>query len=559
MFKRLSIPLLLLLASTFFFPTNGLAQQQGSLVEDLFRTWAEARMKQNLPPSPVGPGQFAPGQPKPSQTKPSQLGPATVPAPRLPSPSGLPGTTAPQSSQVSTAWTTLSQNLNTITQDLRQTSSQQAGLRTLVPKSYQLSAQAENLRRMAMGPEAGRLQSFYPDFDRDYRQFSFELRSMPGVSQGCRDSIAQCDSLINRMGRHYSVVPQWNRERFTEIVIMAEVYLQTMIDDLQIGSLNQAQCRHLTHDLQMLVAHLQSLRPNLAVIGYDQIATEFNQFAARMTTLAREVREIHDPHLDRRLDRLRELADECYALLWMPAPIDQTSIVESAIRIETAIDELRDYLKSRPIRESPREIQQKIDELTRTIDRNAHRLVDEMKHHPDDPSIPGLLQPIDVASLELMQYLAPLPGLHHGYLATIRDETHRLLLAYRVPQAQNALNYDVLRSMASTLEGTSEYLKADLARYERYLTPASFRTSILRASDEFYRASRSFHEAVDERRNLDELVRRRTTLISTWQTLDAMMIDLPQHGLAVNRASSLFGYRDAIAEPIAGVAAMLGQ
>jgi hypothetical protein len=182
-----------------------------------------------------------------------------------------------------------------------------------------------------------------------------------------------------------------------------------------------------------------------------------------------------------------------------------------------------------------------------------------MKHHPDDPSIPGLLQPIDVASLELMQYLAPLPGLHHGYLATIRDETHRLLMAYRVPQAQNALNYDVLRSMASTLEGTSEYLKADLARYERYLTPASFRTSILRAADEFYRASRSFHEAVDERRNLEELVRRRTTLISTWQTLDAMMIDLPQHGLAVNRASSLFGYRDAIAEPIAGVAAMLGQ
>jgi hypothetical protein len=412
---------------------------------------------------------------------------------------------------------------------------------------------------MTQGPEAARLQSFYPDFDRDYRQFSFELRSVPGVSQACRDSIAQCDSLINRMGRHYSVVPQWNRARFTEIVVMAEVYLQTMIDDLQIGTLNQNQCRQLCRDLQMLVVRLQSLRPNLQVIQYDQLASEFNGFTAEMTTMSREIRELRDPHLDRRLDRLRELADECYALLWMPAPVEQTSIVESAMRIETAVDELRDCLKSRSIREAPRDIQQKIDELSRIIDKNAHQLTEEIKHHPDDPSIPEHLQSIDAASLELMQYLAQLPGLHQSHLATIRDEIGRLLMVYRVPQARDALNYDVLRSMASTLEGTSEYLKADLARYQRYLTPASFGVSILRAADDFYRASRSFHEAVDERRNLDELARSRTTLIGAWQNLDAMMTDLPQHGLAVNRASSLFGYRDAIAEPIAGVAAMLGQ
>jgi hypothetical protein len=543
MFKRMTSLSLLLIASGLFCPTNGLAQQQGGLVEDLFRNWAQSRMKQNVPPSSIAPSQLSPGQL----------------SPRLPPQSGLPGNAAPQSLPASNAWTTLSQNLSNITQDLRQSSSQQAGLRTLVPKSYQLSAQAENLRRMTQGPEAARLQSFYPDFDRDYRQFSFELRSVPGVGQACRDSIAQCDSLINRMGRHYSVVPQWNRARFTEIVVMAEVYLQTMIDDLQIGSLNQAQCRHLSHDLQMLVAHLQSLRPNLEAIGYDQIASEFNQFTSQMTPLAREIREIRDPHLDRRLDRLRDLADECYSLLWMPAPVDQNSIVESAIRIETAIDELRDSLKSRPLRETPRDIQQKIDNLTRTIDRNAHQLADEIKHHPDDPSIPELLQTIDVASLELMQYLAPVPGLHHGYLATIRDEIGRLLILYRVPQSQNALNYDVLRSMASTLEGTSEYLKADLTRYERYLTPATFRTSILRAADDFYRASRSFHEAVDDRRGLDELIHSRTALIGTWQNLDAMMLDLAQHGLAANRTSSLFGYRDAIAEPIAGVAAMLGQ
>ena len=554
--------------------------QRGGLVEDLFRNIVRSQLERgqldpnarnpNVPlprtspdRQPIPPiGSVRPGSP--GGVVPNERGipggGITAGGIAVPSPGGVfAGIDPAQASYQNTrsAWTTLQNELAGITQDLQQNASRNAPLRNLLPTAYELSQEAQQLDRYARSGLDSRLESGYRIFDRDYRQFSFDLRRQNGISADCRDAITRCDRVVNRLSRVYGIAPQWNRNRFAEIALTAETYLQTMLDDLEILSINATDRRRLSHDLRLLASRASQIRRRVDAMTYDEASAEFNRFTSEMTSLGGLIRQLNNPHMDRRLDRLRGLADDAYGLFWMPPPVTNDSVLASARRIEQSAERLRDRLDARVLSVLDRQTQHRVEDLARDTDRTAHALVDYVSRDPNGSRAADALREIDASANELIRLTRYLVGNHHQPLAVLRDEVERLSAALSVSHAPAVVDYATLLRIAAMLEGTSEALRDQVDREERYLQPSSYRSSLKSAARDFYRRSEEFHRNVADRRDVDDLRDRAEELVDPWQRLTRDVDAVSRQGLPVNRAAVMQHYRDAMIRPMADLAAML--
>ncbi|TWT50310.1 hypothetical protein Pla22_30520 [Rubripirellula amarantea] len=544
--QRMLLTVLTLAILTAVTPRVAFAQR-GTLIEDLFRTITEAQLERER----IKAAETARRQPPP-QRKP-------MPPTQGPAPIGSINVGSPEMARFAKSLSGFTRELGFLVTDLQGLGRQNASVRRVLPASYQVAANADALLRSCDGlSDFGPIANRYASLDADWRQLSFELRSLSILTSEMSTHVRDCDRYLSTMSRQMGVSPQLDRHGLHDKMLVAATYMQALLDDLKLCVLSHDQLRRFTHDGRLLRQSLLAEADRVDDVTYEELSSSFTDFVARWRSYSQELYAIGNPHISARLDRIGQCGEETYAMLWMRPPVDSRDLVASSARLRSACTDLMDQLTLRAISSLNPDARARVSDGSRRMDRLVREFDESIRHGAIQIDASGKFQEIDSLWNGLRSTYVTLRPVNPATIATIDRECDSLRRALRVtPSGPNTVVYEELMGVAASLEGTAEYFKADIARYERYFQPASFGQSISHSAHDFYAASKRLHARLSDREDIRELQRGTEQLVDAWQRLSGDVSRLRQNGVTGRRAENLERAANDLAPLVATIAAAL--
>lgn len=591
---RSTRPLLLFLIASLLWPTTSALAQRGELIEGLFRTIAEAQLQKEREkraerarqeaekkaaesrpkdpyqvqlPSGLRPNGTSVNKPA-IQNPPLTRRPPNLPAglnPNLRAPSGSINVRSREAAEFAGNLVKFNSGLNALVHDLRAQSSQQIGLRTLLPEAYAVAAEGQALVRQCDGLSAlGPIVDPYRQLDSRWRQLSFELRSAGSLNDATNKMIRQCDQMCSSMAGQLKIQPQIDRHALHDLMVQAATYMQVLMDDIELVSIPPNQARQWSHDCRLLRQRLLGEADHVSEASYEDVVSRFSDFARQWSGFSQQVYAVNNPHLNRRLDRIGQCGDQTYALLWMPPPTTSDQVPMIAHRLETSFASVQDQLTLRSMASLRREDQLRVLESSRSLYDQARQLETASEKGASTREQQAILMNILRDWDSVRDTLHRIDSLNHGTLAEIDRSVEQLRAALGVAgNVVATIDIHSLLQAAASLEGTSEYLDADLQRYARYLEPDSYRKSLLAGSEEFHHHAKHLHALLSQPgaghspQSMEKLQREADHMLDGWETLSRELAHLDHHGLSSSRAARITRSQQELVPFVAQVAAAL--
>ncbi len=553
-------------------------QRRGQLVESLFRTLAEAQLEREQQKRLEAAAQAKlqaelaeRPQPKdPYEVKlPSGFG---APAANRPSvtvspPTGRINVRSREAADYAQNLVRFDQQIGPLIAELRTAAGNHPQLRGLMPEAYAVAAQTKAILQSCDGISSlAPIVDPYRELDARWRQLSFNLQAVPGLSNKCTSAISQCDDLCAAMCKQLNIEPQFDRQALRDLMITASVYMQALADDLQIAIPSETHCRKLTHDLRILRQRLIAEAGRVERTGYSDMVNNFGDFVGQWRAFANEVYAINNRHLHRRLDRIAECGEQTYHLLWLQPPMTAQDLVATADRLEHNLEailgqlNLRAMVKLQPqdqIRflQSSRELYDQSVQLHTMCERNAGR--DQVR---------DLFVKIDRGWGSLTETLPQISSLNRGTIAEIDRACEQLRAGFGIENT-HAPDGSIGRLVqaAAALEGTAEFLEEQIKRYQKNLKPDSYRDSVRDAARELHHHSKELHESLDRRSRVDDqrylsrLQNDAEHAVEAWNQLAKDFDHLETHGMSPAQAQRLRGAQRQAVPAMAKIAAALLQ
>ena len=580
-----AIYLLGLPAIAFSIPASTATAQNGKLIEGLFRTLAESQLEKERakraeakkrPPVLQPPGQstFKPSKDPYQVRLPSGFGtpaPRTTPSvkppsrPRLPnSPAGSINVRSREAADYANNLVAFNQSITPLINDLRQGAVKHPEIRALLPEVYKIAADGRALLQRCDGISSlNPIIKPYQSLDARWRKVSFALNSINGLSASCTNRIGQCDQHAVAMCKQLQIEPQFDRHALRNQMVIAATYMQTIVDDLELSSLPQAECHRLAHDCRLLRQRLIHAADHVDEVTYGEISQSFAGFVEQWGAFAQAVYSRGNPHLNRRLARVSECGDHVYAILWMAPPASFHDVVTVAHRLDSQVEALSGQITFRTIAKLPGQDQIRVLNATRQLYEQAVALERAAEAKANQAKLQQLFGAFDQTWASVQPDYHQISSVNRGILSEIDGACGELRSALGISGGAVPITANQLVQSAAALEGTAEYINRELKRYERDLTPGSFRNSVTDAAREFYNHSKELHEEVSkpgrltDSRYLSRLQRETKRMLEGWDQLVKDLGRIEQHGLPRNVAFQLKRAQRDITPFVAQVAAAL--
>ncbi len=400
----------------------------------------------------------------------------------------------------------------------------------------------------------------YSELDARWRQLSFRLRALDQLSSQCTSGIRSGDQLVSEMSRQLRVQPQFDRHELHDLMIIAATHMQSLLDDLELARISQQDASRLRHDCRLLRQRLLGEADRVDETTYEDVVTRFTNFASGWSAFSEQVYALNDPHLQRRLDRIRECGDQTYAVLWIPPPYNAATLTASAHRLEESCAQILDQL-DHPIdgvTESarsgtylgiePANVPARVANSSEATTQGASR-----------NDLQARFASIDKDWSYLRSKYQQMRSINRATLASIDQECdshpwrtgnddrggdHRSATKnwFKSPRA-----WRVRRSTwTRTFIVTSDTLKPD-----------SFRKSIVEASMNSITTPNSSTAELSARADMSSLQREAEHMLDGWQQLTKDLSHAESHGLSAGRAENLRRAQQEIVPMVAQIAAAL--
>lgn len=563
-------PLLLLLSLTLAWPALPAHAQRGQFIEGLFRTIAEAQLEREQRKRLEAEQAAAQAQDS-QQDRTIQRVPvpaATVPPGNRPDAAGsIHRDRPPQAINVrSRAAAEFAQNLvnfnsaiDPLVHELRTGARNVPAIRTLLPDAFQVAADSHALLQRCDGlASLEPIVQPYLELDAKWRQLSFQLRALGGLSSQCTSGIRSCDKLVGLMSRQLQVQPQFDRHELHDLMIIAATYMQSLLDDLELCRIPPPDARRLTHDCRLLRQRLLGEADRVEEASYEDVVSRFTDFASSWSAFSEQVYALNDPHLQRRLDRIRECGDRTYGVLWMPPPYNAATLTASAHRLEEGCAQILDQLTLRSMVTLTPPDQVRVLEASRRMYQQSRELEKATRQGTSRNQLQERFASIDRDWGYLRSKYQRMPTINRATMASIDQECDQLRRALDMTSNREpTIRHEQLIEVAAALEGSAEYLDADLHRYERYLQPESFRKSTMEAAHEFYHHAKQLHAGLSAGANFSKLQREAEHMLDGWQQLSKNLSLAESHGLTAGRTQNLLRAQRDIVPMVAQIAAAL--
>jgi hypothetical protein len=227
-------------------------------------------------------------------------------------------------------------------------------------------------------------------------------------------------------------------------------------------------------------------------------------------------------------------------MLWMRPPVSSVDLAGAVDRLDSTLSELMGNLTLRLLGTLDRTRRRQVDDALNTMQNESKNLNDAIRRQGNGGEMREHFSRFDRAWLSIRDTLTRMDRLDRRLLDAIERECLMLRRALNVESsAVVPLRLDELIDIAAALEGSAEYFRADIDRYQRFLKPADYRRSISRAADDFYAAAKRLHADLFAKRDLRTLSREADDLVDAWGRLSGDLSKLRDHGLTGRRAVNL--------------------
>lgn len=554
-------PWLTLLIVFLWIPATPARAQRGQLIEDLFRTIADAQLEREQRKR-LEAEQAASRPPEPTREP--------LPIPRVDppgrrddgrTPQGAINVRSREAAEFAQHLVRFNAAIEPMVGDLQRASASNVAVRPMLPDAYRVAADSRALIQACDGLASVRtIVEPYCDLDRRWRQLSFQLRSLDGLSNRFVTGIRTADDLVGKMSRQLQVQPQFDRRALHDLMMVAATYMQALMDDLQVVNMPRSEMESLTHDCRLLRQRLLAEADRVEETSYEDVVTRFTDFASRWSQFSERVYSRRDPHLQLRLDRIGECGDQTYALLWMPPPYNASTLAASARRLQTSCGAVLDQLTIRSMVSLRPQEQTRVLETSHRMYRASEDLARVTTRGVPRSELQQHFSQVDKDWRYLRPIFYRIPSLSNATLSSIDHECDLLRSALGVTGGPDPplVRQDLIQ-VAAALEGSAEYFDADVRRYQRYLTPASYRKSIGDASQAFLHHARQLHEKLSRRSDLQSLQQETEHMLRGWTQLTKDLGHIESHGLSELRASNLHRAHQELVPLVAKIAAALSD
>ncbi|GAA5504659.1 hypothetical protein [Novipirellula caenicola] len=548
LFRTLSPVFLFVLVSTTSRPAFA---QRGELIESLFRTIAEAQLEREqrnrLPTQPPPTQQVPPRSGNSNPTTNVEIAPSPFPN-RTGANRGNTTAQIPRINVRSREAADFAQELvdfyvtvDRLVIDLREHSVRTPNLRPLLPQAYRIAADARTLIQSC--DNLASLQPIalpYSELDSQWRQLSFNLRSLDQLDSECSASIRRADQLVASMERRLGIGPQFDRSQLRDLMIVASTCMETLIDDLQLAAISRQEAETLTHDCRLLQQKLLSQARSVAEGSYEDVVSRFTEFVGQWSPLGRRVAAINDRHLNRRLDRIRDVANQTYALLWIPPPTSAVDVRAASVRLESNISNILERLTLRSMVALNPSEQIRVMESSRRLYEQCRQFETATARNASIRDLATTFKKIDSDWNSLRESYLRMGTLPNSAIVEIDSVCEQLRQALNVsPSSGSPVDLAGLIQAAASLEGHAEYLDADVQRFSRYITSQSRRSQLVDGSKDFYIHAKRLHSQLTARADFAELQREASHLMDGWQQLSNEINQLQRNGVPSRSAEMM--------------------
>ena len=573
---RLILAAICLLAAL---PLREATAQRGQLIEGLFRTLAESHLEREKAQRAEAEAR-ARARSKATNTRPAN-NPYQVklpsgfggPSPRQPGPTIVPSRPRSGSinvrSQEAAAFAKQLVGFNTqigpLVADLKASAARNTAIRGVLPEVYRVSAQCQAVIQACDGLSS--LQTIvrpYGELDASWRQVSFSLRGINGLSKASTQAIARCDDYCGLMGKQLNIEPQFDRHALNDVIIEAGAYMLALEDDLHIAIGNDPVCQTLTHDLRLLRQRLLREADYVQKMSYDEIAGHFQDYGTRWREFASRVYAYNNPHLHRRLDRISDCGEQTYQLLRIQPPAAQLDLSGAIHRIEHGLEQILGQLSLRAmIRLQPKD-QIQLLETCRLLNSQATELKRLGDRKAPAEQIRDQFIKLERGWNSVQRSFQQIPSLNRGTIDEVNHACEEIRVAVGTGHSSQVSVARLLQA-AAALEGSSEYLRGEIRKIERSLRPSSFRDSTRDSVDDFYRHSKELHNMLDrpsrlsDQKYLQRLQGEAEHLLQGFDQLSRNLQTIESHGASASQALRLRRLQREVMPHIAQIAAALLQ
>ncbi|WP_168565331.1 hypothetical protein [Crateriforma spongiae] len=433
-------------------------------------------------------------------------------------------------------------------------------LRPKLGEAYRLAADSRTLIERCDGlASLDQIHDPYCEIDARWRTLSFELRSINGLPDSVRQPLRRCDGACSAMAKMHHVQPQFDRVALREVLITASAHLLSLEDDLRLAVVSPQRAAGLTSECRKLRQIVIRESGELDRASYDQAVTEFNEFSMRYRDFAARCSTIDNPHVQARLDRIAQCGTDTYALLWMTPPAPAVDIEHLAQHLNRGADQLLGQLNFGSLFHLPKETQLQIFDLGRSLSASCDHLVQEAGSGASRSDLVECVSEIQRSWDPLQRHLASVQTIPPALVDAVGRDLVQICAALGIDDRPQAIDMRELVELAAALEGSSEYLRADVDRYERYMQPGAYRVMMDRSSDRLYDQSKRLHAELSRGEDLQRLQSTTDRMLEAWDELSAGMQDLDRHGLSPSRADRLRRSHQELLPIVARLAAALSS
>jgi hypothetical protein len=541
----------ILLAGMVAFLPVAQAQQNGPMLEGMYRTMAQSQAELNrqaairqqatnanrVEPVPLS-------TPFPNQAGRTAQPTLTAPAIGTNSVNGTlrTGETLPANWFLDSI-ATIRDNMHRLIPELQRYSASVPGAREVINDVYQLDAEADFLySRTRSGESINSIFATYQQIDVRWRDVSYRLRASGSLDPRLTSIIDALDESFKTTDRRLGITPPIDRVRLRDLMIVTLTYMDAMFDDVRLSSGAFGQADVLIRDGRILRERLRQESYKIDRADHNEVVTSFTEFVRQWRIYATRLYQLNDAHVNQRLDSIRRQGDEVYASLRIPAASDRGQNQYAAQRLTASLQALQAELVRWGVNRLPADQLRFSQTVQQLVDR-SQRLESELARNAVTTTSRAQFTEMDrlwTDGLRAMRAVDPRSGLQMSLVQTdaLFGELRDLL------QAGPWQGQSELLSVAASLEAASDDFNNDVQRYKRYLLPVQFRDSLSEVSDGLFDTSRDLHRLLDDRGDAREASRLAQQLVERWQQLTPMLNELPQRGLSQSRADQLFeGYR----------------
>lgn len=214
-------------------------------------------------------------------------------------------------------------------------------IRTFLNDANIISALAVTLDRHASRINDHRqLQDEFQDLDAKWRELSYRLNAVRGISKPVTEEIAAVDQINEKMRDAIGMRPQVNRRELQQKTASLAAELNNLSEDIQseLTPRDAQQYQLALSRARQQVLNLSSLIDD-PVVDMEMVENEYRKFQALWYPQRAKLQEHDNRYFDRSLRRITQSDGEIHQLLLLPTKVDSQQLIYLTSALQKNIDE----------------------------------------------------------------------------------------------------------------------------------------------------------------------------------------------------------------------------